>query len=392
MKLKNCTAESFITSLNNKEVICFGAGTTLIEADFEVLVIPELEKHIAFFVDNDKKKYKIKYNYRGKLFDILSPEIFGKIDCRKYVLLITCASYIEVYKQLSKIDEISDMDCYMYNCICSYPDLDIEAFFTTEIEKRQYADYRGVLQRLNLKNKHYGERCFILGNGPSLTVDDLELLKNEVTFASNRIFKVFPQTDWRPTYYLCTDYLMYGIDHEEINDIDAQLRFVPIERALAAGKVYDEITYYNRLVNCTSIVDGNVSVSEEFQFSDNIIDCVYGGQTVLYDAFQLAVYMGFKSIYLIGVDNSYKKELKKDGTIIDTGIKANHFCDAYDEGLQDKIAVVARLYLTEIIFRTVKEECEKRGVDVINATRGGNLNVFKRMELEEILFKNAIKK
>ena len=38
------------------------------------------------------------------------------------------------------------------------------------------------------KNKHDGQRCFIIGNGPSLTAEDLNLLKNEVTFAANRIY------------------------------------------------------------------------------------------------------------------------------------------------------------------------------------------------------------
>ena len=52
-----------------------------------------------------------------------------------------------------------------------------------------------------LKDKYKGKRCFIIGNGPSLTKADLEMLQNEITFATNKIYQIFPQTNWRPTYY-----------------------------------------------------------------------------------------------------------------------------------------------------------------------------------------------
>ena len=48
MKLKNCKAEDFPRRLNGKKVICFGAGSTLIEADYEIKKIDHLENYIAF--------------------------------------------------------------------------------------------------------------------------------------------------------------------------------------------------------------------------------------------------------------------------------------------------------------------------------------------------------
>ncbi|MBO7254734.1 MAG: hypothetical protein J6V36_05480, partial [Clostridia bacterium] len=58
-----------------------------------------------------------------------------------------------------------------------------------------------------LKDSHKGERCFIIGNGPSLSVNDLNKIyeKNIPTFSTNRIFKLFEKTDWRPTYYVSED-------------------------------------------------------------------------------------------------------------------------------------------------------------------------------------------
>lgn len=67
---------------------------------------------------------------------------------------------------------------------------------------KQYLLNRSTCHQLKkFKNIHKGQRCFIIGTGPSLTVEDLELLKDEICFGSNRIFEIYPRTSWRPTYY-----------------------------------------------------------------------------------------------------------------------------------------------------------------------------------------------
>src|SRR5690625_3210612 len=45
-----------------------------------------------------------------------------------------------------------------------------------------------------LKNKHKGEKCFIVATGPSLTIEDLEKLQNEITFSMNSICFAFDET------------------------------------------------------------------------------------------------------------------------------------------------------------------------------------------------------
>ncbi|MEH7386551.1 hypothetical protein V7147_14250, partial [Bacillus sp. JJ1521] len=63
-------------------------------------------------------------------------------------------------------------------------------------------DRNSQYQKLKkIKNKHMGQRCFIIGTGPSLTIEDLEKLRNEMTFSMNSICLAFDETDWRPTYY-----------------------------------------------------------------------------------------------------------------------------------------------------------------------------------------------
>ena len=71
-----------------------------------------------------------------------------------------------------------------------------------------------------LKDKHKGQRCFVIGNGPSLRISDLDRLKDEITFASNKIYLAFEETDWRPTYYTAVDRLVIESLHEVISHLD----------------------------------------------------------------------------------------------------------------------------------------------------------------------------
>ena len=387
MNLKNCNAEEFMNRLGDKKLICFGAGSTLMNEEYSATVIQGLEKKIAFFVDNDTKKHGLKFKYRGCEFDIKSVSAFDTIQASDYVILITCAFYVEVYRQLREIEALKDVDCYLFNCVYHYPEIDIKNFLENEIEKRHYKEYKEVLSELKLKDKHKGERCFIIGNGPSLTLEDLELLKNEVTFAANRIVRIFPKTSWRPTYYCCIDYTCYGLDHKEINEMDAALRFIPVERAFAAGKVYEEVTYYNRVVSYVGVENGGMVKNREFQFSEDVGQKVYGTKTVLYDMLQFAVYMGFKEIYLLGVDHTYRREVLEDGTVVETGAKANHFCEKeYDQDRGKVAGYASHVYLMEQGYKKAKEVCEKRNITIKNATRGGRLEVFERVDLESVLF------
>lgn len=378
MKLKNCNAEQFIENLNGRKVVCFGAGALMIS--YEAKKIEHLEEYIAFFVDNDKGKQGKRFQYAGREFDVKSADVLRSINVEKYVLLITCTFYMEVYGQLKDIPELKEIECYMYDIVGRHPNLDVEEFFAQEIRKKPFQDWKQRLASLHLRDKHKGERCFVIGNGPSLTIEDLELLKGEVTFAANRVYTLFDRTGWRPTYYFCEDYVAYGADYRKINKINAQLRFIPLTRAFEVGKVYSQITYYNRGVNCIKIKDGK-SFWGDFRFSEDVEEIVWGGPTVLYDILQFAVYMGFSQIYLLGVDCSSLLEILEDGSIVHHAIGKDHFDDDYSKGF---LAAPVPLYAYRLAFQKAKEICESRGITIKNATRGGMLETFERISLEEL--------
>ena len=68
---------------------------------------------------------------------------------------------------------------------------------------------RASVQKLaQYKDIHLGERCIIIGNGPSLKQTDLSLLRNEYTFGLNRIYLKFPELGFNTSYYLSVNSLV----------------------------------------------------------------------------------------------------------------------------------------------------------------------------------------
>ena len=104
-------------------------------------------------------------------------------------------------------------------------------------QNHRKSDWKAIKK---FQGKFQGKRCFIIGSGPSLTVSDLDHLKGEYTFASNKIFAVFDKTAWRPTFYVVSDNditpEMYG--HSAKFDSQTQAKFFrPISGMVAAAKI-----------------------------------------------------------------------------------------------------------------------------------------------------------
>lgn len=224
-----------------------------------------------------------------------------------------------------------------------------------------------------LKNSKAGKRCFIIGNGPSLTIEDLEKIKNEDSFAVNRIYKIFDKTSWRPTFYCSQD---TKVLEEIILDIDKL--FDCTEKVFLNGSV-DTSKYYKKsnLINLFLITFDYENELPKFSF--NVKRGVYEGFTVAYECIQLAVYMGYSEIYLIGTDHNYSETVRLDGSI-----EKNENVVNYMPGLEGKTWFLPKLDKTTLAYKKAKEVCDKKGIVIKNATRGGKLEVFERIEFDNL--------
>jgi hypothetical protein len=250
----------------------------------------------------------------------------------------------------------------------------MQTWASKNFEKTKYGK-----KLIALKDLYKGERCFIVANGPSLTAEDLNLLhkNNEFTFAMNRIYKIFPQTSWRPSFYVCEDINIFNESIDDINAIPAKYKFIPVNHKWYNNVSIDGALYFF----------ANYIREKDFpdSFSTNIAKQMDSLGTVTFTCMNIAAFMGFKTIYLLGVDHNYTVTINEQGeTIVDKTAK-DYFCDNYDNDIKD--IVVHDMGQNTRAYRKAKKFCDEHDISIYNATRGGKLEVFPRVNFDDIISK-----
>ncbi len=220
----------------------------------------------------------------------------------------------------------------------------------------------------SLRNIHAGERCFIIGNGPSLSPNDLNKLKSEICFGSNRIFEIFDKTDWRPTYYFAQDNVLLETIKTEISKMIKCDKFIGLN-AVSKNPTISGAYYINILPED--------SYPYLPMYSDDISKKCYDGCTITYSCIQMATYMGFTDIILLGVDHSYSKIRNPDGTVTKQDVQ-DHFSE------QDILGNIPLLYQSTLSYEAAKQYADAHGIKIYNATRGGKLEVFERVDFDTL--------
>jgi len=227
------------------------------------------------------------------------------------------------------------------------------------------------------KDIHKGERCFIIGNGPSLNIDDLETLHKHgiVTFATNRIFHIFGDTSWRPTYYASEDITILKNIQDEIFKVPCSARFIPVNLKWYENVDIPNATYF--------YMDYQSDYSDTYGLSLDASKAVRCRGTVTISCIQLALYMGFKEIYLLGVDHNYSKFTDANGNIVEDSTVKDYFSTAYDSDF--KAQIVRDLgSTTQAFFDIAQLSTATHNFKIYNATRGGKLEVFQRVDFDSL--------
>jgi hypothetical protein len=232
------------------------------------------------------------------------------------------------------------------------------------------------------KNCHLGERCFVLGNGPSLQNTDLAPLADEITFGTNGIFYMTRQCGFTPTYYVVEDNHVFADNLTRIHAVEAVAKFFPSKYRPILEPRPDTFL----LPTDWSFYSGSSEWYETPRFSHDIESVIYVGQSVTFLALQLASFMGFKEIYLVGVDYEYRvpEAARVDGlTITSVDDDPNHFHPEYfGKGKKWHLPKLDNVGKAMECARTATEEV---GRTVFNATIGGKLEVFPRVDFRKLL-------
>lgn len=165
---------------------------------------------------------------------------------------------------------------------------------------RVLSGYRSKLRRL--AGKHSGKRCFIMGNGPSLSKMDLRPLRNEVTIGSNGVYKLFEEWGFHTMYYTMEDVAQVEDRRADLPNARGPLRIFGLDNAYCVPARED--TLFANVIRYSHPFE-NWWKRYYPGFSRDFSSCVYLGSTVTYMNLQLAFYLGCDPVYLIGVDHDY---------------------------------------------------------------------------------------
>ena len=213
-----------------------------------------------------------------------------------------------------------------------------------------------------LKNRHEGDRAFLIGNGPSLTNTPLLPLKNEITFCANRVYLGFRHWGFPFKYWAMIDY--NGIDHfiDEIKMLPGSIiKFLP--------SAYSD----NYQLKNTFYLNMNYpKQSADFLFNADGHRFTYA-HSVMYTLFQLAFYMGCDPLILIGMDHNYDIQPNPITGQLEYNSDNSHAFKNY--GLKG-LKRIPNIEATRDCYQRVKNWADANGRTILNATHTTKLDVF----------------
>lgn len=220
----------------------------------------------------------------------------------------------------------------------------------------------------SFRNRHEGEDCFIIGNGPSLNKMDLTRLNEYYTFGLNKIFLIFKRQPLRLSYHVAVNSLVIKQSVEAIKKMDCVsfLAMVP--------------KWQHRLQSDTIYSLGDIVGSSLF-FKDLTLG-VNKGYTVTYVAMQIAYFMGFKRVFLIGVDHNFAQQGNPNEKQVMGSNDPNHFDPNYFKGQEWHLADLEH---SELFYTLAKYMFERDGRQIFDATIDGKLAIFEKVAYEDAL-------
>jgi len=221
---------------------------------------------------------------------------------------------------------------------------------------------------LGFRDAYVGRRAFIIGNGPSLRQTDLSRLRGEITFGLNRIYLLFPELGFSTTFLVSVNELV-------LEQCVAEIKSLPLPKFLTwrARRWFADDPQ-------AMFVDSDYTGCENF--SPDAAGRLFEGFTVTYVALQLAFFMGFSEVILVGVDHNFATRGPANATVTSSGDDPDHFTPNYfGRGFRWQLP---DLEGSERAYRLARSAYQQAGRKVLDATVGGKLNVFPKVNYPDL--------
>jgi hypothetical protein len=227
-----------------------------------------------------------------------------------------------------------------------------------------------------LRAKHAGQRAVIVGNGPSLQLRDLDILQEQaglVKIAFNKIYLAYDRTRFRPDYLMVEDFLV------------AEINAAALNAHYGCFKLYrDTLLRWLEPDRETVLFGMTVREPDErgaISFSDDPLEFFWGG-SVTYTAMQFASYLGCSEIVIVGVDFRFSEPQADERRVFTSTGEQNHFLPEYrppgERWNRPRPEVTTAAYCAAL------ENASRHGRKIVNATRGGHLEIFPRVDFDRV--------
>lgn len=245
--------------------------------------------------------------------------------------------------------------------------------------RRAAMDTRAERERwARLRGKFEGRRAFLIGNGPSLNQTPLYLLDDEYTLCCNRWDLMLERLTWTPTFYTVIDDRVLLDTLDIVNEMASRAQYA----------FFPDIHPHNVDFRGRIIAKPNVYwlFLDRTAFSMDLPYCGIN-KTVTNVGLQILAYLGFTEIYLLGMDMTYSvpqtavRHGVRDVTATEDDDESHFDPRYFGKGRKFHMPILEE---TMMKFREARSFFTTHGVHVVNATKGGRLDEFPRVDFEEV--------
>jgi len=234
-------------------------------------------------------------------------------------------------------------------------------------------------------NIHREQRCFILATGPSIQKQDLAPLQNEVCIAVSNFFVHQLFSAIQPKYYCVSGY------HKPASESDWLNWIRQIETCIGTATLFLSVGDRERIMRHELFIDKSLHyllldlpLQKMLKHRIDVTRSILSPQSVSIMALQLAVYMGFQKIYLLGCDHDWLFHINKSVHFYE---EKNHtlVTSGYNEWFGEDFG--SYCYDCSTLweqYKWIRRVASERGIEIFNATEGGVLDVFPLVCYEKL--------
>lgn len=220
-----------------------------------------------------------------------------------------------------------------------------------------------AVRKNNIRLKKYKrtDRCYVVGLGPSLRNADLDRLDGDI-ITVNRYYRFDLEATRKPTYYCVSDKAFFGGNAAE--ELKTATRQYPdscfilngLYKAWCDKELSHGHLFYSYMWNGTFAHRKSVDFTKVLPIANNVVNV----------AIMLALYCGYREIYLLGCDfNSFASPV------------ANH---CYKDEKSERLwKLDFELYCYSLIANShaeLKRYADGKGMTIKNITKGSLLDAY----------------